>query len=132
MEFIPLCCDMAVLLNVLLSIVTTLCCLYQQCYMVWSFSQIILRHKNTYLKHKYVCQLKFASSQIVQSCFQFCAALSGECLFTCVCHKLKYFSKSSCVCKSSDSFLWLKYSAFLMCIRLDKVYTPETLNVLSK
>lgn len=54
------------------------------------------------------------SSQIVQSCFQIFVVFSGECLFSCVFHKLKYFSKISCVSKCSDSFLQLKYLAFLM------------------
>jgi hypothetical protein len=50
-------------------------------------------------------------AQIVQSRFQIFVAFSGECLFSCVFHKLKYFSKLSCVSKSNDSFLRLKHSS---------------------
>jgi hypothetical protein len=53
----PLMLWLAVLLNVLASVITTVYCLYQQCHMFRSFSRTILRHKNIYLADKHVCKL---------------------------------------------------------------------------
>jgi len=62
LEFIPLCCDISILLNVLPSNISTLHCLYQSCYIFQSL-HTITRHINTYLKHTYMCKLKIITLQ---------------------------------------------------------------------
>jgi hypothetical protein len=53
---------MSMLLNVLLLNVTVLYCLYQQCYMFWSFSWTIIRHK------KYISKRQIHASWILIIC----------------------------------------------------------------
>jgi len=58
----------------------------------------------------------FVTPHILQTCFQFCVALSCKCLFSCTLHKFKYFSKIGCISKNNASFLWLKYATFVGCV----------------
>ena len=127
--------------------ITILYHLYQKFYRFWSFLWTISRHKNTYLKEQVCKQLEyyyFVRSHILQTFFQFCVALSCKCLFSCIFHKFKYFSKIVCSSKNNASFLWLKYATFVVCVLTGehgyswcdhvrpKVHTPGMLNILNK
>jgi hypothetical protein len=86
----------------------------------------------------------FVISHILQTCFQFCAALSCKCLFSCTLRKFKYFSKIGCSSKNNASLLWLKYATFMGCVHSGehgyswfdhvhpKVHTAGMLNILTK
>ena len=128
--------------------ITILYHLYQKFHMFWSFSRTIGRHKNT-SKTQVCMQAKyyyFASSNILQTCFQFYVAFSCKYLFLCIFHKFKYFTKIGCSSKSNASFLWLKYATFVVCLCVllgehgyswcdhvrPKVHTPRMLNILSE
>ena len=119
MEFIPLCCGISILPNVLPSNINTLHCLYQSCYTFQSFLHTNTRHINTYLKHTSMCKLNIITLQahkyyylaIILYFFSISLFIVILTLFSMVCHILPHSLPAS---KSVWYNSWFNCTLFSM------------------
>jgi len=115
--FIPLCCDISLLHNMLPSNISTLHCLYQSCYMFQSLRTII-RYINTYLKHTFMYKLNIITLQahkyyylaIILYFFSISLFIVILILFSMVCHILPQSLPAS---KSMWYNSWFNFTLFI-------------------